>query len=247
MRVAHEIDQYSVSQSGAFEGGATNAFARRQHETMVDPKYGINFHINDSSLVYLSAAKGDRIGGINPPLAADLGACGAALAALGYTSSPPTFKGDSLWSYELGTKDRLLDGRLEIQASAFHIDWSNIQQSIFLSPCGGAFTSNVGKARSNGGDLQVKARILKSVTAGLNVSYTNAKDATTITSGGAQIVTSGDQIDPYSAPWIIVPNLAYNFPLGQEYAGYVRVDDEYHSRNPGPFAQEQPNNASYLA
>jgi iron complex outermembrane recepter protein len=245
VRVAHETDQYGLTEGGAVFGGATTHFAGVQAATTVDPKAGVDFHITDNNLVYLSAAKGDRIGGVNPPFI-DTGACAAALQALGYGSgAPATYKGDSLWSYELGSKNKFFDGRLDVEASAFHIDWSNIQQAVFLSSCTQSFTSNLGKAVSNGGDLQIKGRLWKSLTAGLSVSYTNAKDTTTITSGGSQIVTSGDQINPYAAPWIVVATLGEDFPLADDYSGYVHVDDEYHSRNHGPFAQNQPDNAAY--
>jgi iron complex outermembrane recepter protein len=245
VRVAHETDQYSLTEGGAVFGGATTYFAGEQAATTVDPKYGVDFHITDDNLVYLSASKGDRIGGVNPPLI-DTGACAAALAALGYGSNTPaTYQGDSLWSYELGSKNKFFDGRLDIEASAFHIAWSNIQQAVFVSACTQSFTSNLGKAVSNGGDLQIKGRISKSLTAGLSVSYTDAKDTTTIMSGTSQIVTSGDQINPYSAPWNVVATLGEEFPLAGDYSGYVHVDDEYHSRNPGPFAQAQPDNAAY--
>jgi iron complex outermembrane recepter protein len=42
-----------------------------------------------------------------------------------------------------------------------------------------------------------------------------------------------------------VPSLEYSFRFADHYKAYVRLDDVFHSKNPGPFAQQDPNNASF--
>jgi len=37
-----------------------------------------------------------------------------------------------VWSYEIGAKDSLLDGHLQVDTSVFHIDWKNIQQPVLI-------------------------------------------------------------------------------------------------------------------
>jgi outer membrane receptor protein involved in Fe transport len=130
-----------------------------------------------------------------------------------------------------------------LQASAFHIDWSNVQQAVSLPPnlCAETFTSNLGKARSNGADLEVTARVGKALEFGLAVGYTNAKDSQTLGPGTTQYVTAGQQINPYATPWTVVPSAQYSFVIAR-YQAYLRADDEFHSKNPGPFAQQFPNN-----
>ncbi len=82
-------------------------FSGESSQNVVDPKYGINVQLDDNNLLYVSAAKGDRIGGVNSPFY-NIPACNAALAALGYPDgAPSTYRGDSLWSYEIGSKNRL--------------------------------------------------------------------------------------------------------------------------------------------
>ncbi|MGB6487526.1 MAG: hypothetical protein WBE91_11630, partial [Steroidobacteraceae bacterium] len=70
---------------------------------------------------------------------------------------------------------------------------------------------------------------------GLSVGYTDARNATTIASDGNNVVANGEQINPYAAPWVIVPTAQYTFPIAADYSGYMRLDDSYHSRNPGPY------------
>ena len=240
-RIAHDSDDYSIFQTGPFAGG-TSFVAGKQSETVKDPKFGINFQLDDNNLLYVSAAKGDRVGGVNAPFPLT-GACLVLLNEIGLNGIPPTFSGDSLWSYEIGSKNRLLDGHFMLQVSAFHIDWSNVQQSVSLPPslCPETFTSNLGKARSNGFDLQLAAAI-GALELGLSVGYTNAKNTQTLGPSTLEYVTAGQQINPYSAPWTVVPSAQYSFALASGHKAYVRLDDEFHSKNPGPFAQQFSSN-----
>jgi iron complex outermembrane recepter protein len=242
-RVARNSDDYSVFQTGPF-AIVTSYVAGKQSQTVKDPKVGVNFQLNADNLLYVSAAKGDRIGGVNAPFPLT-GDCLKLLNQLGLNGFPPTYQGDSLWSYEVGSKNRLLGGRLVLQASAFHIDWTNVQQAVSLPPslCPETFTSNLGKATSNGADLQATARIGDSLELGLAVGYTKAKNSQTLGSGGLQSVTSGQQLNPYAAPWTVVPSAQYSFIL-HDLKAYLRADDEFHSKNPGPFAQQFANNVA---
>jgi iron complex outermembrane recepter protein len=239
VRVARETDQYSIYINGPLNGPNVTHFSGESSQNVVDPKFGINVQLDDNNLLYVSAAKGDRIGGVNSPFY-NIPACNAALAALGYPNgAPSTYQGDSLWSYEVGSKNKLFNGRLQLETSAFHIKWSDIQQIVQVPACTEGFTSNLGKATSNGFDFQVAALVTDSFKLGLSIGYTNAKNATTIVSGGNSVVANGQQINPYSAPWIVVPTAEYGFTWAAGYKGYLRADDTFHSRNPGPY---QPTN-----
>ena len=242
-RIARDSVDYSIFQTGPFAGG-TSFGTGKQSQTVKDPKFGVNFQLNDDNLLYASAAKGDRVGGVNAPFPLT-GSCLSLLNQIGLNGIPPLYQGDSLWSYELGSKNRLFDGHLQLQVSAFHIDWSNVQQAVSLPPnlCPETFTSNLGKARSNGADLQATALIGHSVELGLAVGYTNAKDSQTLGPGTTQYVTSGQQINPYATPWTVVPSIQYSFTVANSKA-YLRADDEFHSKNPGPFAQQFTNNVA---
>jgi outer membrane receptor protein involved in Fe transport len=246
VRVARVETKYSIFQNGPLNGASSTNLAGEQSQHVVDPKFGINFQLNDDNRLYFSAAKGDRIGGLNPPFLNNP-ACDAALAALGLPSGVPhSYQADSLWSFEVGSKNKLLSGRLRMEASAFHIDWSNIQQMVQVPVCTGAFTANLGKAYSNGFDYQATALVTDSLKLGISVGYTNARDTNSLAAGGNPIVSHGEQVNPYSAPWIVVPNAEYDFTLAAKYHAYLRADDTYHSKNPGPYqAVSNPSNPAY--
>lgn len=140
----------------------------------VTPRFGLTYQFTDSDMVYVSAAKGYRAGGGNSPTSLDNSLCAPSVAALGLKNVPSSFTSDSLWSYEIGTKDSFLDRKLAIQASAFYIDWSNIQTQVDLPSCGDMFTANQGKAVSRGFDLQMQAIVAEGLKLELNVGYTDA-------------------------------------------------------------------------
>lgn len=242
-RVAREKDDYAIYINGPLNGPKATQFSGEQKATVVDPKYGINVQLDDSNLLYVSATKGDRIGGVNPPFY-NFPACNAALAALGYPNGAPgTYSGDSLWSYEIGSKNRLFSGRVQSALSAFYIRWSDIQQIVQVPACTEGFTSNLGKATSKGFDWQIEALLMEGLKVGLSVGYTDARNATTIVVGGNNVVADGQQVNNFAAPWIVVPTIEYTFPIATGRDAYIRLDDTYHSRNPGPY-QPTTNTAS---
>jgi outer membrane receptor protein involved in Fe transport len=245
VRIAHTEFTYSSYQSGPLAGGVPPA-SGQQSQKVVDPKLSINVQLDDNNLLYVSAARGSRIGGLNLPLI-QADNCIKALKELGYADGqvPLTYNSDYLWSYELGSKNRLLGERLQIEASVFHIDWSNIQQTVGVPDCYSAFTSNLGKAFSNGADLVINALVSDSVKLGLSAGYTNAKNNTTVVSGNVESVTSGDQINEFAAPWTLVPSVEYHNRGPGRSSIYLRVEGVYRSKNPGPFAAQHPNNAAY--
>lgn len=152
-------------------------------ESGVNPKFEANYHITPEQMVYVNVAKGFRPGGIVPivPPGTPGGAndCVAGLHAIdpnitiGDTRS---FKSDSLWNYELGTKTGWLDHRLTLNAAVFYIKWNNIQQQILL-PCGFQYRANAGAAESKGGEMELHARPVEPLEVSLGIGYQNAKIA----------------------------------------------------------------------
>src|SRR3546814_11666990 len=90
-------------------------------ERSTTPKFNLSYKPSEDSLLYIQAAKGFRTGGINPGLPP----CGATCTV----DVGASFGSDSLWNYEVGTKLQLFDKALALTASAFLIDWKDIQLS----------------------------------------------------------------------------------------------------------------------
>lgn len=145
---------------GWINGGLEDVWvSHREHS--VTPRYTAKYQINPEAMVYASAAKGFRSGGANSVP----DQCGAGAGQ---------FKSDSLWSYEVGTKDTLFDNHMNVRVAAYRIDWNNIQQSILLS-CTYSVTENAGSATSTGAELEADIAPLPGLNMNLALGYDNAK------------------------------------------------------------------------
>jgi outer membrane receptor protein involved in Fe transport len=150
-------------------------------ENGVNPKFEADYHLTADDMIYVNAAKGFRPGGLVPSVPAGTPGtntdCVAALQQIGANitiQDTRSFKSDSLWSYELGTKTSWLDRRLTFNAAAFYIKWSRIQQEILLN-CGFQYRANAGAAESKGGEMELHAKPVEALEFSLGVGYQNAK------------------------------------------------------------------------
>ncbi len=227
---------------GAFTGHQFNSGSG--NETSVTPKFTLSWQRDSSNLFYASAGKGYRNGGVNTITTTSAPACIAFQQANGLVVKP-TYQPDSLWSYEVGAKNSFWNGRIHTNASAFHIDWSNIQTSAQLGPCSFAAIFNLGSATVNGFDVDIRARATKHLNLGLSIGYT--KGTYNRTAGG--VVSKGDQIggpgfagDPSTPPFVVVVDGQYDIPISDDKTIYIWAQDVYRSRNPGPFSALEPAN-----
>jgi len=192
-RVARSKFTSSNFQDGPWNAGPSLANGS-QRETPVTPKLNLTYKITPDNMVYATAAKGYRIGGGNSSFAGNP-VCQLDFQALGIADAPTTYRSDSVWSYEIGTKNRVLDGRADVSASVFRINWSNIQTLIFLPTCGNIYTDNVGAAVSQGGDLELHASPVEWLTWSLSAGYTDAHYSETRTlASGITLARSGDNL-----------------------------------------------------
>jgi iron complex outermembrane receptor protein len=201
-------------------------------ENPITPKAVAAYQPDRDNLLYVSAAKGYRPGGINGPLSS---ICGSNLASIGLTAGPEIYAADSLWSYEIGTKNLLWGGRMQLSASAFVIDWNNIQQAVYLPACGQNFVENLGKVRSIGGEVELQTRPVEALLFDLSVAHVDAKYTRTVCAGPSActgvdapsqpVVTAGDRLP--GAPWTFLTSAEYVFPAIVSRKPYLRLDFQY--------------------
>jgi outer membrane receptor protein involved in Fe transport len=218
-----KIDQSIDRIAQGILAGGTITNQSSTSETGFTPRVSTSYKVTPQNMVYATVSKGFRAGGLNNGVPGSV--CGPDLARLGITAEPRRFQSDTLWNYELGSKNRFADGRVTLNAAAFHIDWSEIQQQIVLPTCAFSFTANVGKAVSNGGELELDALVAEHLTLGLATAYTDAKITDTLPGTGA---IDGDRI--LTTPrWTVRVSAEYRRPLGNEATLFARADYEYRS------------------
>ena len=221
-----------------------------QDEKPITPKVGATYRFNDGNMVYATAAKGFRIGGYNPRVGSP---CNPQLASLGLFSesgapaAPKFFDSDSVWSYEIGSKNTLGDRRVQVSTSVYYIDWRNIQQNVALASCGFQFVANLGSATSTGLDIQADIQATQNWNIGLAVGYTNAKYDESVRGGPlatANLITDGDHIP--GAPWTGSLATQYGFSAFGGRDSYVRADYQYQGKQTYLTAGNNPLNGTYV-
>ena len=124
----------------------------------LDPRFNLSYQFSRESMVYFNAAKGFRSGGFNPTS-----------SGRGVYVIPPTYKPDSLWSYELGTKQQLFEHKLELAADGYYTDWKDVQSNFYAPGSPITVVSNGGTVTGWGTDLTLTARPVGGLT--LSASY----------------------------------------------------------------------------
>jgi iron complex outermembrane recepter protein len=132
------------------EAGATyNAFT---------PKFGLDYEVTDSAMLFASATKGFKSGGFNYSA--------RTVAAL-------SFGPEQIWSYEAGAKTDWFDKRLRVNLTGFLYHYSGLQVQSLLSP-GNIEIGNASSARVKGLELETLAKPIPGLTLTTNVSLLDA-------------------------------------------------------------------------
>jgi outer membrane receptor protein involved in Fe transport len=215
-------------------GGASSGTVA---ESPVTPKFGLQYNITDSSLVYVTAAKGFRAGGINAQVSQ--GICGDGLDRFGITAAelPSTYDADSVWSYELGAKLRFFN-RVQVNAAVYQIDWANVQITQAPPGCGLSPTFNGDGARSRGVELEAQARVFRGLTVNGAFGYNDTRyTATTVVIQGRPNALNGFTVQDFTIslkdqkfalpPWTLNVGARYDFTVSSDIKAYIRGDYRY--------------------
>jgi len=199
---------YVSSRNGSHESEPTYNFALLWKAT------------NDVSL-YVRAASGFRIGGINEA---------ATVAAQEGIAVPSSYAPDSLWDYEGGIKAYFLERRLFVDLSVYHIDWSGEQEDALA---GGVYnyTLNVGKSTINGVELSSTVRPIEGLSLSGSVTYVNAVLASNLPATVVDAGTPGRKGDrsPFVPEWTASGQAEYDHPVFGDYTGYGQASFTYRS------------------
>ncbi len=217
-----------------FAGGPVHSYASSDFKAFT-PKFAVTWQVDPSNTVYASATQGFRLGGQNRAIPSDV--CRSDLNNLGISDAPTSFTPDKLWSYEVGSKSRLLGNRLSVNLAAFYIDWNKLQQDITLPGCGFDYETNVGKAKSYGLEVEIKGKPTANIVLGFSGGYTDATLDSDVPSLGAK---AGDQIQgvpKYNA------NLTgqYNFNITEDTYGFARAAVHWIGSSHGSLVRTDPD------
>jgi iron complex outermembrane receptor protein len=212
-------------------------FQSQGANTPVAMRLSLAFQQDVDRMFYASVSDGYRMGGAN-----------VTLGAVCPLQTPATYDPDTVWSFELGAKSSLADGRVQIDGSVFHMIWRNLQMPIPVPACGFGYLTNAGAARSDGFDLSARARLTDRLDGSLTLAYADARYTQSVYLGSQVVANDGDAIGavPLVAPPLSATAMAdYRIFSAPGITGTVHVQDSYQSRNHGPFSTNDPNAVIY--
>jgi iron complex outermembrane receptor protein len=177
-----ELDSSRIDFGNVFAGAAcatcTILDERSIDEDVTTPRFAIAYAATKEINLYATASEGFRIGGGNAVGNLDTAGCQTALGILGI-SDPGSFDSDSVWNYEAGVKTSLLNNTVNLNMSAFNVQWDDLQVSTALSAyddtCGASVVANVGAAELNGIELELKALVTDNFEVGMTAEFNDAE------------------------------------------------------------------------
>jgi iron complex outermembrane receptor protein len=165
----HNQNIFDVSQNqpSPFAG-----VARQAEFNAFQPKLTLLYKLTDQTSVYASAGRGFRSGGFN-----QAGSTANIHTQDGYPNFPnvDSFAAETTNAYELGVKSSLLDGRLFATAAVFYTDIHNAQSFTAFPISITTVTLDLGKVRSQGGEIEVAYKLLDGLRISESYGLTNAK------------------------------------------------------------------------
>jgi outer membrane receptor protein involved in Fe transport len=192
----HIIPQFDVQAGGRYSKNEqtatesitgllvpTQAFSTPSEGHVFTYSVAPRWHVDADNMVYLRWATGYRPGGPN------------ALPPVAPPDVPRQYGADKTSNIELGVKSTLLQGLLSIDASIFHVDWTDIQLLEQVDNTG--INGNGGKAKSQGLEWAVGYAPVHGLTLQWTGAYTDAK---LTTDAPAVNGTTGDRL-PYAPKW----------------------------------------------
>jgi iron complex outermembrane receptor protein len=195
----------------------------------VAPRVMLGYKLTDNTRLNAQISKGFRLGGINDPLNVPL-CTPQDLTTFGGRDS---WKDETLWNYEVGSKSKILDGHGSVNVAAFYADIKNLQATVTAGSCSSRLIFNVPKARSAGAEIELELAPTDQFDVALSATHTDSKLRSTLTStdatGHVSVVAgiqSGARL-PTVPENQMAAAATYHWVSPRNYAGYATAVYQY--------------------
>ncbi|MEL7686830.1 TonB-dependent receptor [Citromicrobium bathyomarinum] len=215
-RFTHEkvtVTQFNTS-NGEINGQVDDSASFDNFSPRATLAYELGYRTN----VYVTASRGFKAGGvqINPNL------------------DDTSYDPETLWNYELGFKTQAFDGRLLLNAAAFHMVWSDLQTAFAQAEVDGddiTFFSgieNAASASSTGVEIDATYRIIPGLQIGGAIGYLDAKfDEYENSFVNGEIVDLSGFRMPNSPEWTLSAFGEYDVTLSDDVDAFFRAEWTY--------------------
>jgi iron complex outermembrane recepter protein len=212
--------------AAAYQGGSPAIFPKT---TTKDSKFTYlvtpRLKLTSGWMIYARLATGYRPGGPNST---------AALFGL-----PLSYKPDTTTNYELGVKGSVLDNKLFIDASLYHIDWRDIQISLVDAATSLTYNANGATAKSQGIELSLTAKPWRGMSVTAWGTWNDAALKEPFPATSTVYGVKGDRL-PFTSRYSASLSLQQDFPLSDNWSGFVGGQLDYVGRRIGAFTGPPP-------
>lgn len=143
----------------------------------VAPRFIASWKATDAVSFNAQASRGFRLGGINDPLNTPI----CTPQDLATFSGRDSWKNETAWNYEVGTKAAMMNGRASLNLSAFYMDISDLQLTVTAGSCSSRLVYNV-PAVSRGAEIEFDAAPNRNIDFSISATFNNAELQSTVTS-----------------------------------------------------------------
>jgi outer membrane receptor protein involved in Fe transport len=235
--------------NGQCVGGLVNIDSAHDRVTYTGFKSRANatWHVTPDTMAYFTFSQGFRPGGFNRSVSKVAPGPGGINGGPQFLK-PNGYAPDSLDNYELGLKTELLDHRVQVNLSMYHMDWYNVQL-LFFNPTelgNTTFGVNGPNYAVNGGEFQVVARPTDELSIQASGSYNDNRQTTSpclvnnITGSPGfgqcitQVVQKGVGLVPFQNPFGLIGSTP---PFSPKFEGQITARYEWHLDVYKPYVQ----------
>ncbi|WOX04249.1 TonB-dependent receptor [Microbulbifer pacificus] len=169
-------DHYDGTPASATPYAVLTDYSNSDEWGQFSPKAGLNYQIDEDTMVYGSFSSGFKSGGFDMRGDASV--------------NPETVDGydpETADTFEIGIKTQLLEDRVRLNATAFHTNYEDMQVTVqSFSAATQSFSSavlNAGESEIQGFELEMMAAITDRLTSNLVLGYTDAEYIEVINAG----------------------------------------------------------------
>jgi iron complex outermembrane receptor protein len=182
-------------------------------------KGGAEWNVTDKSLLYANVSTGYKAGGLNATTIASL----------------VSYDPETITSYEIGSKNEFLDGRLRLNLDGFYYDYNGVQLNSQLNTEGTTvrLTTNAAAAKIYGAELEASALVTDEFRIDGNLSwlpvakFTSLPAALDVLFGNQNADLTGRRM-PTAPKWMMNLSPQYTIPAFQGHLTF-RADFQYTS------------------
>ncbi|WP_203322180.1 TonB-dependent receptor [Pseudoxanthomonas beigongshangi] len=200
-----------------------------------NPRLSLSYKPSDSTTFYASAARGFRSGQLQP--------IGSIKLAEQYgVDLPSQISADSIWTYELGAKSVLADGKLLLEGAVFYSDWEGVAVRVPITPEINGLTNSDG-TRNKGVELSVTYNPVRALTLQFGGSWVDATYSADVPGTPLHRGTAVYNVPKTS----LNASAAYNWDVGANLRGVASVNVHHDSARETALTAGTPGDALTLA